>query len=293
MAATNHAPAPPRPQSPESGLAAGYDPGFLAVAVPPPELEPQVKEDAVLLDGSEVVPYTHFSLALSSSRRFARWVGWNIDGGSLKRLDRRGIRFRLDPRLPASAQVDNELYRDRDGRPNRLDRGHVARRADLVWGPLEEARQANRDSFFYTNITPQMDDFNQSPRAGVWGRLEDAVFEEVGVDGLRVSAFGGPVFHDDDRLFRGVRIPREFWKVLVYGDRGALKAKAFLLTQDLVLTEALDLDEFRVFQVAVGEVESRTGIRFAAAVAGAETVAVPESAAVRAPLEGLADIDWD
>ncbi|SMG44714.1 endonuclease G [Rhodococcus rhodochrous J3] len=48
-----------------------------------------------------------------------------------------------------------------------------------------------------------MDDFNQSARDGVWGKLEDAVFADVEVDDLKVSAFGGPVFADDDRDFRG------------------------------------------------------------------------------------------
>ena len=48
-------------------------------------------------------------------------------------------------------QAGNEVY-DR----NRLDRGHLARRSDLLWGPAAEARRANSDSFYFTNISPQM-----------------------------------------------------------------------------------------------------------------------------------------
>ena len=80
----------------------------------------------------------------------------------MKKLSRKNIDFVKDPRLAADAQVGNELYR-----ANRLDRGHLARRADLLWGSTSEAKKANTDSFFYTNITPQMDDFNQSARDGV------------------------------------------------------------------------------------------------------------------------------
>ncbi|GAA4888480.1 DNA/RNA non-specific endonuclease [Streptomyces coeruleoprunus] len=279
--------APPDPESLEA--VTGYDPGFLAVPIATPQLNPSIKDDAVRLDGSETIPYTHFSLALSESRRFAFWVAWNIDGGTLKKLDRKGIDFAKDPRLPAAAQVSNELYR---GKKNRLDRGHIARRADVVWGTLPEARKANKDSFFYTNITPQMDDFNQSGRDGIWGHLEDAVFEDVRVDQLRVSVFGGPVFHDDDRVFRGVRIPREFWKVLVFTEDGKLKCKAFLLTQNLELAEALDLDEFRVFQVKLSEIQKRARLRFPAAMTRADTLVVPESLEDRAPLESQSDIDW-
>ncbi|MEV0185894.1 DNA/RNA non-specific endonuclease [Streptomyces sp. NPDC050625] len=206
--------------------------------------------------------------------------------GSLKKLSRSGIPFVKDPRLPATSQVGNELYEN-----NRLDRGHIARRADLLWGSLPEAERANTDSFFYSNITPQMDDFNQSAKNGLWGELEDAVFADV--DDLKVSVFGGPVFQDDDRTFRGVKIPREFWKIISFTEQGELKARGFLLTQNLDQLEALELDEFRVFQVTLGELEDRTHLRFPAALHKGDTVQVPEALAERAPLESLADIQWD
>ncbi|MFF3877338.1 DNA/RNA non-specific endonuclease [Streptomyces sp. NPDC001978] len=277
---------PPAPEALET--VAGYDPGFLGERIEMPQLDADLTRDAVLLDGSESIPYTHFSLTLSKKRRFPFWVGWNIDGGSLKKLTRNGIPFVKDPRLPAAAQAGNELYES-----NRLDRGHIARRADLLWGSLPEAEKANTDSFFYTNITPQMDDFNQSSKNGLWGELEDAVFEDVDVDDLKVSVFGGPVFQDDDRTFRGVKIPREFWKIITFTEQGTLKAKAFLLTQNLDQLEALELDEFRVFQVTLGELEDRTRLRFPAALHKGDTLLVPEAAAARTPLESLNDIQWD
>ncbi|MFI2437237.1 DNA/RNA non-specific endonuclease [Streptomyces sp. NPDC018693] len=276
-----------QPAPEELEIITGYDADFLGERVDVPDLDADLVADAVLLDDSPVIPYTHFSLALSEERHFPFWVGWNVDGGSVKKLSRNGIPFVKDPRLPGSAQVGNELYAG-----NRLDRGHIARRADLLWGSLPEARKANTDSFFYTNITPQMDDFNQSSQNGLWGRLEDAVFADVDVDDLRISVFGGPVFQDDDRVFRGERIPREFFKVIVFTENGELKARAFLLTQNLDQLEALELDEFRVFQVTVGEVEDRTRVRFPASLHKADTLRVPEAVADRLPLENLADIQW-
>jgi endonuclease G len=271
---------------------AGYQPTFLSERVEAPKLSAAVKAKAFMLDGSEVIPYTHFSLALNKERAFAIWVAWNIDGGGLMRLDREGIPFIVDPRIPTAFQTDDDLYAG-----NRLDRGHVARRADLLWGGRAEAERANTDSFFFTNITPQMDDFNQSSMGGLWGRLEDAVFEEVDVDDLRVSAFGGPVLRDDDRAFRHRKIPREFWKVLAFVESGNLKAKGFLLTQSLDPLEALDLNEFKVFQVALTEIETRCGLRFPSALKDGDAVgerlaAEPEAFLERQPLESLADIDW-
>ncbi|MGM1058596.1 DNA/RNA non-specific endonuclease [Saccharothrix sp. Mg75] len=263
----------------------GFDEHFLGQPVGLPVLDEGARADAVELDGSPVLHYTHFSLAQSKSRRFARWVAWNVDGGDLRSVDRAGIPFVLDPRVPAEHQVGDELYRG-----NRLDRGHLARRADLLWGP--GAERANVDSFFFTNITPQVDDFNQSMRQGLWGRLEDAVLADADVDDLRVSVYGGPVFQDDDRVFRGVALPREYWKVIAFAAGGVLRARAFVLTQNLDRLESLELDEFRVFQVAVGEVERRCGLAFPAALTAADTFTAPESLDRRAPLDALEDIRW-
>ena len=175
--------------------------------------------------------------------------------------------------------------------------GISRRRADLCWGSQAMASRANRDSFFFTNISPQMDNFNQSTLGGIWGRLEDAVYEEVEVEDLRVSAIGGPVFHTDDRIFRGVRIPREFYKVLAYVEAGELKARAFLLTQSLDQLELLDLKEFKVYQVTLTEVEQRCGLVFPDNLRAADGFArilerLPEAAVERRPLLSLENIIW-
>lgn len=228
----------------------GYDLEFLGTSVALPVLDAEALQDAVLWEGSNVIPYTHFSLSLSKSRRLARWVAWNIDGAAIKRLSRSGIDFEKDSRLPEEFQSGNELYQG-----NRLDRGHIARRADLVWGEVAEAQQANEDSFFYTNIAPQMDDFNQSSQEGIWGQLENALYEQVDVEDLKVSVFGGPVFQPGDQVYRGVGLPSEYWKLIVFKEAGVLKARAFLLTQDLdQLRVALALDGFRVNQISAEDV---------------------------------------
>jgi endonuclease G len=272
----------------EGAVPEGYDASFLGLEVPAPEPGAAVLADvARTVDGDTVVEHVHFSLQMSASRRFALWVAWNIDGGALKALSRKGKEFVRDPQIAGDLQVGNELYAG-----NRLDRGHIARRADLVWGSLSVAERANRDSFCFTNIAPQMDDFNQSARGGVWGRLEDALFADVDVEDLRASVFGGPVFAADDRVYRGVRIPREYWKVIAFREAGALRARAFLLTQALDQLARLELDEFRVFQVALPEIEARTGLRFPDVLRAADTLVLPARTGEREPLGGVADIRW-
>ena len=263
----------------------GYDPGFLGRDVALPTLNADVADDAApVKDGGEVAHHTHFSLTMSASRRLARWVAWNIDGESLKKLSRSSIDFSLDPLFDPDHQMGDEVYKAND-----LDRGHLARRADLTWGPREEAQRANEDSFYFSNISPQINSFNQSSRGGLWGRLEDAVYEEVNVDRLRLSVFGGPVFRDDDREYRGVRIPREFWKVLAFSTGGTLTAKAFLLTQNLDRLETLDLREFETYQLTLEELTERTGVQFAPALTERP---VPEALTEPRVVKAPGDVVW-
>ena len=254
-------PAPPQRPATDPG---GFDANFLGSAVAlPAAADAVVDSDLLVVAGTTVIPYTHFSLAMSRSRRFARWVAWNIDGAAIRRLSRSNISFRRDDRLPAEAQVGDELYKN-----NPLDRGHLARRADLLWGSPAEARQANADSFYFTNITPQHEGFNQSGAGGIWGQLEDALFAEVDVADLRVSVMGGPIFTEGDPSYRNVRLPKRFWKILYYreGENPAIRARGYVLTQEDLLSplEALELPEFSVYEVPVGQIGEMTGLRLRA-----------------------------
>lgn len=275
------------PETKPSNEHAGFRPHFLTTTIDLPAPTAEIAEDLVQLDGSPVITYTHFSLALSRSRKFARWVGWNIDGADLQLLSRTGINFTTDPRIPAENQAGNDLYAN-----NRLDRGHLARRADLTWGPDTEAHQANKDSFYFTNITPQMEDFNQSRQAGIWGRLENALYEDVEIDDLRCSVFAGPVLHHDDQHYRGYQLPVEYWKIILFERAGQLTARAFLLTQELDRLQVLmALDEFRVYQVTVTEIEERTGLVFPDSVHAADDLVLNQSGA-RSPLSETSEIAW-
>jgi endonuclease G len=265
LAEDGEAPAMALSEAERPDLRTGFNRSFLRFAVPAIKFTDAVTSDLVAFDSSREIRYTHFSVWLSKTRRFPRLVAWNIDGANIKKVDRKGIPFVKDERGNlATFQIGDELYAN-----NPLDRGHVARRADLCWGVKAEAHQANRDSFFFSNITPQHERFNQSLRRGLWGRLEDAIFEDVAVGDLRVSLLGGPLLRSQDPLFAGVRIPTEFWKAVAYTDDadGQHKVRAFILTQrdlvtDLTSPESLELDEFRVFQVPLGRIEKETGLTF-------------------------------
>lgn len=146
----------------------------------------------------------HFSLSLSRSRRLCRWVAWNIDEGAKITTTADHREFTLDPAYEEDAQVGAALYAD-----NALDQGHIAAFSDVSWGTVDEAAQARKESCFFTNITPQLADFNRSNEKGLWGELENEIAKESKIDAERLSLFGGPILRDEDKEYRGVRIPSD------------------------------------------------------------------------------------
>jgi endonuclease G len=84
--------------------------------------------------------YTHFTVLLNRGRRSAAATAVNIDGARLVDVAR-GDDWHLDPRVPVEDQAGLDLYRDND-----LDRGHLVRRRDPVWGSPAVADRANADT---------------------------------------------------------------------------------------------------------------------------------------------------
>ena len=210
--------------------------------------------------GSEL-KYTHFSIWMSRSRRLALCTAVNIDGTALRRYPRGEDLWYFDPRLDPGAQIGNELYRR-----NRLDRGHLVRRLDPVWGEETIARQAMEDTFHYTNASPQHEGLNQA----TWNELENYILDNADAHDLKISVFTGPVFRSGDRRYRDVELPEEFWKIVVMARREAdgrlvPHATAYLLSQtDLLRNIEFAFGAYRTWQVPITLIEQRTGLDFAA-----------------------------
>ncbi len=202
---------------------AGYDAGFLGVPAALPTTPAPVVELA----------YTHFTVQLDPQRRLARATAVNVDGAALREVARVDV-WAFDPRVPETAQAGDELYAGND-----LDRGHLVRRRDPVWGSERVATQANVDSFVFPNAAPQVSVFNQSKE--LWNGLEDHVLEHARGSRRRLSVLTGPVLVADDPVYRGVQLPRRFWKVVGWaapageGASATLAATAYVLDQTELL----------------------------------------------------------
>lgn len=262
--------------SPEDyGDRRGFDAGFLGRRVPMPRLSNAVRAKAVQRAGvtgtdAYELKYHHFSVVMNRDARLAFVSAVNVDGAAKHRQTREGAdRWMFDPRIDREFQAGGEFYSD-----NQLDRGHLVRRADAAWGASErEAAQANDDTFHFTNCAPQDEIFNQARKAQkehllLWGNIEEHIAAQAAADRQRFSIFNGPVFRSTDRIHRGLRVPKEFWKIVAYvrPTDHQLRAAAFILSQQGLIAN-LPLEEFTVgpyrpYQVKVREIEARTKLEF-------------------------------
>jgi endonuclease G, mitochondrial len=249
----------------------GYNAQFLgtgALAVPLPTLPKKLVSQAAInaLATSEpryLLPYHHFSVVQNKKRRLAFLTAVNIDGATGRRLKRERDHWFFDPRIPREEQTGEELYAQND-----LDLGHLVRRLDPAWGDSATiAKLANDDTFHFTNCTPQHKDFNRNKTS--WAGLEDYILEHADNLRFRVSVFTGPVLAADDEDYRGLQLPRQFWKVVAMDKAGnGLSATGYLLSQEELIRglefapEAFSYGEYRTYQVLVRKIEELTGLSF-------------------------------
>lgn len=278
----------------------GYNANFLGkaheVALPGLGTLDKDAAEATEADGAKtrVLNYRHFSLQFSKSRKVPIFTAVNIDGEQSRRVKRGDDQWCQDLRLPKEMQLGEKDYGRRV-----IDRGHMVRREDPVWGGADEALEANFDTFHYTNAAPQHADLNQ--RANSWQGLENFILENSRTKGLKVSVFTGPVLRKDDPSdpdYPGLGpIPREFWKIVVAIDAETdkLYATGFVLSQGKMIadfTEAIVFGDWNSYQVPISMIAKATGLNLAQLekvdTMGTKAKAKPKPKKGKKALEGVA-----
>jgi endonuclease G len=278
----------------------GYDPLFLGPGVP----MPTVTTDAATV----LLPYLHYSVLFRPDRRFAALTALDLDGQRLRSLPRTD-HWLLDPRLAAELQAGPPVYAHND-----LDRGHLVMRASSTWGDTaEEARQAEAETFYFTNAAPQASMFNQGRE--LWLGLEDYLQEHAATFDRKLAVFAGPVLDPADPPYREIQIPLRFWKVVAFVQDGALAATGYILDQtplvhdlEAAFAEAAaagtlpPLGAFRTFQVPIADIAVLAGLnldqlalvdRLGAPVTGEESPPPGRATANWVELGSLEDVRLD
>lgn len=190
----------------------------------------------------KVVEREGYALGYSAKYKQALWVQYRLTKSEvLKRRASRLEGFQEDPEVKDGPRLE-------DYAGSGYDRGHLAPAADMHW-----SESAMADSFYLSNISPQVADFNR----GVWMALEQAVRRfAYSEDAVWVAT--GPVFKGWNGKTIGagkVAVPPAYYKV-VYSEKGN-KMIGFVLKN-----EAGDKNNLKPYACSVREVERVTGLRF-------------------------------
>jgi DNA/RNA endonuclease G (NUC1) len=136
---------------------------------------------------------------------------------------------------------------------------------------------------------------------GLWGGLENQIQSQAPNVGNKMCVFGGPILdnqHDIHHDFGGgpMQIPRRFWKVVFVAEKvnnshPVLRAFGFILDQSQAIAEfgieKFSAGKFTTFQVALEEITTASGVRFAAVLMDADEMQGAHPDERRIPIESL------
>jgi endonuclease G len=210
-----------------------------------------------LKEGEELICHTAFCLVYDEEHEMARWtahiISKDIAGGGINRTND----FRTDSLIitGSSEETDYFITTEKDDGSLKYDgfgydRGHLAPSADFRWSAI-----ALSESYFYSNMTPQLPDFNRELWADIESFMREYVYNNPGKDLYIVTA---PVLHDSlpklKRSKNNVSIPEYHYKIAV--DLEAKKGIAFIVAQN-------NLDyPIESYVVSIDSIEKITGINY-------------------------------
>jgi len=212
---------------------------------------------AVGLPSEDYILHSAMALEYAEEHEQARWVAHiilpDVAGGSVGRTND----FRPDPLVATGSAVEADYFLkylkpdstyDYDGFG--YDRGHLAPSADFRW-----SEKALSESFYYSNMSPQIDAFNREGWAALEAQLRAYVSRNPGA---QLHVVTGPILREGlpviGRGVNQVSIPEFFFKVAL--DLANGRGAGFILPHQKINAP------LETFAVTIDEVERRTGLDF-------------------------------
>ncbi len=203
---------------------------------------------------SQLIRHLGYVVSYNADYKVPNWVLYELNYAETLGNIPRNNAFAVDPEVP-----EKEMAQLTDYRNSGYDRGHMAPNADLNWSV-----QAQNESFYLSNMTPQGHDFN----SGIWLDLENQVRKWAERDSA-ITIVCGPVLPKSKaeadkmkKIGKGrVLVPEQFYKVILAPFHGKVRAIAFLMPNhnEKVGRKNRPLQEY---VVTVDSIESLTGIDF-------------------------------
>lgn len=202
-------------------------------------------------NGKDMVNY---SVEYDTSKNHSRWVAFRFDAITCQKVVKRTNEWACDPNLPYNNCYDGTFPQFKN---RRMDRGHLVASEDRVYSKI-----ANMQTFYYSNISPQLNDFNTKiwvnleKRVQSWGRDRNLCDTLYVVKGGTIEKPMG-IISPRSKPNMEVPIPSHYFMALLQVKDGKYQATAFLLPH-----ENLPEENLKPYQMTVRELEKKTGFDF-------------------------------
>lgn len=216
--------------------------------VPPSsaEYESKAKDIVTFLPSAhgQVVDHKYYSISYIEDFEQAEWSAYKMDRAMLNAPNVPRERFFApDPLVITKSAVHSDYTN------SGYTRGHLTPAGDMAFDT-----SAMRESFFMSNMSPQIRSFNN----GIWKELEENIRDwTYKCNSLYIVT--GPLFDSSNPQKIGknkVAIPSAFFKILMDYGNGHNKAIAFIIPHEL------SEKRLETYAVSIDEVEKITDLDF-------------------------------
>jgi endonuclease G len=191
----------------------------------------------------QVITRKHYSLSYNEHHEVANWVAYPLGHAHIKNCVDRADAFRADPMVTTgSASLE-------DYKGSNFDRGHL-----LPAGDMKFDREAMRDTFYLSNMTPQSANFNR----GRWKTMENLV-RAWALKYNNLLVVTGPILENNLPTIGNqnrVSVPIEYYKVIVVKKGNSYEGIGFLLNVNV------PYNDLSLYALSINQIEERSGIDF-------------------------------
>ena len=193
----------------------------------------------------QVITHKHYVLSYSEEHEQAEWVAYKLTKQNLQKPRvSREKKFRQDNLINTFSAKHNDYSH------SGYTRGHLAPAGDMAFN-----KEAMRESFFMSNISPQLKEFN----GGIWRELEENV-RDWAIDNDELYIVSGPILSEGHIIkkigFNEVSVPDLFFKIILDLKEPEQKSIAFLMPNEK------SVDPIEKYTVSIDKIEEMTGINF-------------------------------
>ncbi len=211
-------------------------------------------------NGDSVMTYC---LQYDAQKYHSKWVAFRFDAVTSKKVTSRSDNFIDDPSVSSSLWIGSESFWSSNGA--HYDRGHLCASADRVY-----SNAANSNTFYMTNMSPQISSFNQGYWVSLEGQIQKLGQDRNFCDTLYVVK-GGTI--TDDKILgyvernngKKVAVPMYYFVALLKVKNKQYSSIAFWLKHEeknYSYDKTAPLSEIKKNIVSVNQLEQYTGIDF-------------------------------